>query len=46
MNGTFRQIERHLAALTDNLQQHALLSAGIFSLPQVTKEAEHPPLDT
>ncbi len=32
-----------MAALTDNLQQHSLLIARVFFLPQVTKEAEHAP---
>uniref|UniRef100_UPI003296AFD5 DNA replication terminus site-binding protein n=1 Tax=Salmonella enterica TaxID=28901 RepID=UPI003296AFD5 len=44
LNATFRQIQQHLAALTDNLQQHSLLIPRIFSLPQVTKEAQDAPV--
>ncbi|UPQ69560.1 DNA replication terminus site-binding protein [Kluyvera ascorbata] len=44
LTDTFRQIERHLLELRDELSDCRLLTARIFELPEVKKTAEHAPL--
>ncbi len=44
LTDTFRQIERNLLALRDELSDCRLLTARIFELPEVQKNAEHAPL--
>ncbi|MDU5686676.1 MAG: DNA replication terminus site-binding protein [Kluyvera cryocrescens] len=44
LTGTFRQIERNIAALRDELSDCRLLTARVFELPEVHKSAEHAPM--
>ncbi|WP_252145036.1 DNA replication terminus site-binding protein [Yokenella regensburgei] len=44
LTGTFRQLERELQLLKDELGQCRLLAARTFTLPEVSKEEEHSPL--
>lgn len=44
LTDTFRQIERNLLELRDELSACRLLTARIFELPEVKKTAEHAPL--
>ncbi|HGH5977480.1 TPA: DNA replication terminus site-binding protein [Kluyvera georgiana] len=44
LTDTFRQLERNLAELRNELSACRLLTARIFVLPEVRKESEHAPL--
>lgn len=46
LNTTFREIEHALLNLSEQLRTCRLLAARVFTLPDVSKGAEHDPLET